>query len=444
MKNNNQTRAYDLTLGEFDWQIAPGRTIRAWGFNGQVPGPTLTATVGDTMVIRVKNELPEATVIHWHGLRLPANMDGTAVVQNPIQPGETFEYRYQVTDAGTFWYHSHANETVQVERGIYGALIVSEETELRTDGEQVFLFDDMKLTPDDSFTRPDGYFSRMKERHDGRQGDTLLLNGKVNPEIQIAAGQQERWRFINASSARYVYLTLDGKPFQLIATDGGLLEQPRTETTVLLTPGERIEILAGPFEEGERFSISSLPYNRMTFLKPRQESFGTVAVGERKPSKARLPETLRVIEPLAPKEAKANRTIRFSVGPSLRHGMNFLVNGKVHVDDKPVQVGALQVWEVNNASLMDHPFHLHGEFFQVLSVNGEAPAFRAWKDTVNLPPRTKVKIAWTPERTGMWMYHCHILEHHEAGMMANFEVVDGHQSPEEYSGAMAAHALHKH
>ena len=138
-----------------------------------------------------------------------------------------------------------------------------------------------------------------------------------------------------------------------------------------------------------------------------------------------IPDTLRKIEPLAPRDAAITRKVKLSVGASLRHGMDFRVNGAVHVNDKPVTVGELQVWEVFNASLMDHPFHLHGFFFQVLEENGQAPEYRAWKDTLNIPPRTRVRIAWMPDnRPGTWMYHCHILEHHAAGMMANFEVVD--------------------
>ncbi|MBV6438769.1 MAG: hypothetical protein EPGJADBJ_00395 [Saprospiraceae bacterium] len=120
--------------------------------------------------------------------------------------------------------------------------------------------------------------------------------------------------------------------------------------------------------------------------------------------------------------------------------MDFLVNGDVHVDDKPVKVGELQIWEVSNTSLMDHPFHLHGFFFQVIEENGKAPAYRAWKDTINLTPRSKMKIAWMPDnRPGTWMYHCHILEHHAAGMMAHFEVVDGNKPNEETTPVQTHH-----
>jgi FtsP/CotA-like multicopper oxidase with cupredoxin domain len=219
---------------------------------------------------------------------------------------------------------------------------------------------------------------------------------------------------------------MGGKEFRIIGTDGGLIEKPVTLTEALITPAERLEILVGPFAEGESFPIEGLSYSRSTFLRPKRETFATIKVIEGKQSIAAIPETLRTIEPLAPQDAPVNRKVKFSVGPSLKHGMNFLVNGQLHVNDEAVKVGELQVWEINNVSLMDHPFHLHGFFFQVLEINGKPPAYRAWKDTVNLKPRTKVKIAWMPDnRPGIWMYHCHILEHHAAGMMANFEVVDG-------------------
>ncbi len=419
-----QTRYFQLTAREFNWQISETKQITAWGFNEQVPGPVLRAQKGDTMIIRVKNELHEPTIIHWHGIQLPSSMDGTGESQKPIQPGEEFEYRFIVPDAGTFWYHSHHRETVQMERGMYGALIVSDNADPVVDGEKVFMIDDMKLDANNHFKRGNR-LSRWIERHDGREGETSLINGKEMPVINMNAGQTERWRFINASSARYFRLHLEGRPFKILSTDGGLLERTETVTELLMTPGERFDILAGPFDEGEEFFIESLPYDRVTFLKAKRRQFGKVNVRERKESIAQIPDRLRNIAPLAPVDAVVTRKVKLSVGPSFKNGIDFLVNDKVHANDQPVNIGELQVWEVSNSSLMDHPFHLHGFFFQVLDINGKAPAYRAWKDTINLPPRSRARIAWMPDnRPGVWMYHCHILEHHEAGMMANFEVVD--------------------
>ncbi len=432
MKSESKIVEYNFEASAFNWEIAPGKTVEAWGFNKQLPGPVLRANVGDTLIVRLTNNLNEPTTIHWHGICLPAAMDGTDGVQKPVAPGETFEYRFVVPDAGTFWYHSHANETVQMERGMYGALIVEDETDVVTDGERIFMIDDMKLNIVNEFTKPGWFIPRVVERHDGRQGNTLLLNGKENTIVNVNGSQTERWRFINSSSARYFLLHLEGKEFKIIGTDGGLLEHPRTVTEVLITPGERIDITVGPFTAGETFAIESLPYNRVTFLKAKREKFATVQVGENKPSVAFIPETLRKIKPLASKNAVATRKIKFSVGPSLKNGMNFLVNDNMHVNDKPVNIEELQIWEISNVSMMDHPFHLHGFFFQVLEENGKAPEFRAWKDTYNLTPRSKIKIAWMPDnRTGTWMYHCHILEHHAAGMMANFDLIDPTLSYEE-------------
>jgi FtsP/CotA-like multicopper oxidase with cupredoxin domain len=418
-----KTKHFELIASEFSRSLSPGRTIRAWGFNETVPGPVLRADKGDKVTVKVTNNLPEATVIHWHGIQLPAAMDGTDSVQTPIAPGETFEYSFMVPDAGTFWYHSHQNETVQMERGMYGALIVNDPADFAVDSERVLMVDDMKLTPANEF-RQGNFISKWVERHDGREGQTLLINGRENPEIGMNAGQTERWRIINSSSARYFRLFLGGQTFKIISTDGGLIEKPVDATEMLLVPGERVDILVGPFTEGERFAIESLPYNRRTFVKSGQKTFGRVVVGEQAGTVFQLPDTMRRIEPLARQNAEPTRKVRLSVGASFRNGLEFLVNGETHNNDKPVRVGELQIWEVSNTSLMDHPFHLHGFFFQILEVNGKAPEFISWKDTVNLPPRSKVKIAWIPDnRPGSWMYHCHIIEHHEAGMMGHFDVV---------------------
>jgi len=424
MNHEKNVVEYNLTASEFTWELRPDKTITAWGFNNQVPGPVLKAKKGDTLVVRVQNNLPEATMVHWHGIRLPATMDGTGEVQKPIQPGDCFEYRFIVPDAGTFWYHSHQNETVQMEKGMYGGIVIEDDTDPAMDDDRILVLDDMKLSSNNEF-KQHGPLGRWIERHDGREGSTNLINGKETLALQMFAGQTERWRIVNAASARYFKLSLDGKPFKVIATDGGLLEYPRIETELLITPGERFDIVVGPFKEGESFSINSLPYNRVTMLKPKLQKYASVHVLERKESIAVLPEKLTEIRSLAPQDAEVNRKVKLSVDPSLKHIIDFRVNSKMHGLDRPVMVGDLQIWEVSNTSLMDHPFHLHGFFFQVLEENGKAPAYKAWKDTVNLKPRSKIKIAWMPDnRPGIWMYHCHIIEHHAAGMMANFEVID--------------------
>jgi FtsP/CotA-like multicopper oxidase with cupredoxin domain len=436
-----KTRYYELTASEFMWEISQGRSVTAWGFNKMLPGPSLKADKGDQLVVKVVNNLDEPTVVHWHGIRLPATMDGTDSVQRPIEPGQSFIYDFIVPDSGTFWYHAHQNETVQMERGMYGSIVVSDPNDPMVDADKVFMIDDMKLNSNNEFKKGN-FISRWVERHDGREGNTLLINGREYFSTAINAGQTERWRFINASSARYFRLNLGGKKFMLIGTDGGLIEAPSAMDEIMLVPGERADILVGPFREGEQFPIESLSYNRMTMVKSGKKTFGHAQVIGARETLFKDPHHMRHIEPLAHQDALPSRKIKFSVGLSLKNGIDFLVNGETHASDKPAKVGELQVWEVSNTSLMDHPFHLHGFFFQVLETNGKAPAFISWKDTINLPPRSKVKIAWMPDdRPGSWMYHCHILEHHEAGMMGHFDVA---KSQEEMVDAPKKQHHHHH
>lgn len=409
----------DLEAGEFDWEFVPGRASRAWGFNQRIPGPTIEARVGDVLEVRLTNRLPEATTIHWHGLQIPAAMDGTDMVQRPIEPGSTFTYRFRLPDAGTFWYHPHSHEIVQLERGLYGAIVVRGSDEPEMDADRVLVLDDVALDRNGQIKPPGGWI----EKHDGRQGSIRLVNGKQEPELVIAAGQTERWRIVNAGSARYVRLSIGGRPFTILGTDGGLIDAPVTVEEVLLTPADRVELAVGPFTEGETVSIETLPYNRMTVARSMRERYATLRVGPPASSRARIPAALRDIRPLVSGHVTAGREVHLGFVPSLRHGVDFTINKERHHRDQPVKVGELQVWDVVNDTRMDHPFHLHGFFFQVVDVNGEPPPFRSWEDTVNVPPKGRVRIAFLPDdRPGEWMYHCHILEHHESGMMAHFAV----------------------
>src|SRR5688500_1026458 len=199
-------------------------------------------------------------------------MDGTEMVQHPIAPGESFTYRLALRDAGTFWYHPHSNETVQLERGLYGAIVVRGPDEPVLDAERVLVMRDVSLGRDGQI-KPPGWWI---EHHDGRQGSTRLVNGRKEPELTIAAGQIERWRIVNASSARYVRLSVGGRPFTLLGTDGGLIDAPLSMTEILLTPGDRVELAVGPFAEGEILTVDGLRYDRRTVARSRDERFATL------------------------------------------------------------------------------------------------------------------------------------------------------------------------
>lgn len=417
-----RTLTYHLVAQPHEWAMRHDLHVQGCAYNGRVPGPVLRANVGDTVVVHLSNLLPEPTTIHWHGVRLQAAMDGTDDAQPAVPPGGSFTYRFTVPDAGTFWFHPHTNETEQIEKGLYGTLVVEDAAEqVRADGEQVLVFDDAAVR-DSAFTRPSWYLPRILERHNGREGNIALINGRADRTLRIAAGQRERWRLVNAGNARYLRLSFGDRAFTQIATDGGLMERPARLTELLLAPGERADIIVGPFPEGDQFEIIALPYDRGVG-KPRAIPYGRVQVGALRRSEAHVPEVLRAIAPLATPDAPVNRTIALSGRRSWRNGVDFAINGVQHLHDAPVRSGELQVWDIVNPSMMDHPFHLHGSFFQVIAVNDVPLERRAWKDTVNVKKGDTVRIAWMPDdRTGGWMYHCHILEHHEAGMMGHFAV----------------------
>jgi FtsP/CotA-like multicopper oxidase with cupredoxin domain len=414
----------DLEAHEFDWEFVAGCATRAWGYNAQVPGPVIEARVGDVLEVHLINNLSQPTTLHWHGLRVPAAMDGTDMVQNPIPPGGSFTYRFVLPDAGTFWYHPHMNETVQIERGLYGALIVRGDDEPVVDRERVLVLGDVTLDAVGQLAPPPGWHERIE----GRAGDRLLVNGRSGREIMVHAGHIERWRVANASGARYVRLSLGGRTFQIVGTGGGLVEVPVVVTEVLLVPGERVDVAVGPFNEGDVLAVEALPHDRGLGLTSA-ERLATLRVGEgTAPSRARVPERLREIPTLGA-GAVPTRVVRFGERINAERGLDFLINDEAHHRAGPVTVGTLQVWDVVNETAGDHPFHLHGFFFQVIERDGRAPAFRSWDDTVNVPAGGRVRIAWVPDdRPGEWMYHCHILEHHDAGMMAHFVVARANET----------------
>jgi FtsP/CotA-like multicopper oxidase with cupredoxin domain len=231
---------------------------------------------------------------------------------------------------------------------------------------------------------------------------------------------------VNACSARYERLSLGGRPFRIIGGDGGLRDAPVTVTETLIPPAARVELAVGPFDdEGAEIAIASLPYRRTAMKRPRHDTWGKLRVGPRVPSVrgASVPATLAEIEPLVPPGAvQPTRTVRLGARMTF-HGHDWLINGEQHHHDAPVHVGELQVWDLVNETGMDHPFHLHGFFFQVVAIDGEPTVPRSWEDTVNVAAKQRVTIAFRPDdRPGKWMYHCHILEHHAAGMMGHFEV----------------------
>ncbi|MBL8602911.1 MAG: multicopper oxidase family protein [Myxococcales bacterium] len=404
------------------WTLSPGRTVDALMYNGRVPGPLLEARVGDTVVVHFHNALTVPTTVHWHGLRVPASMDGGPHSQDPVPPGGRFTYRFVVNDAGTFWYHPHVNESRQMEAGLYGAIVVRGAHEPAADVETVMMLDDLTLDAQGNIAAP----GDLVEQHGGREGPVAVVNGRSAPPMTIAPGQRQRWRIVNAGSARFYRLSLGGQTFWQVASDAGAWATPRALREVLLVPGDRVELLVDGPAAGASWGVENLAYDRGHGAGLRSPMALTTLVSEGPAMTPRSPPAGGPPTRWLPVEGAHVETVRFSERINREtEAVEFMVNGRQYPDVPPLhgQVGRTERWTLVNESEMEHPFHLHGFFFQVRSRNGVALADPAWEDTIQLRGHETVEIAFQPDpRPGHWMYHCHILEHVEHGMMGTFIV----------------------
>ena len=415
----------NLEAKQVDLEILPGKKTPVWTYNGQLPGPLLRAQVGDRVIVHFKNSLPVETTIHWHGLRVSNDMDGApGVTQPPIAPGAEFRYEFTLKDAGTYWYHPHVDSAVQVGRGLYGPIVVEDPSDPKAFGDDlVLMLSDMSLD-DDGQPLPDdngGQFGNLF----GREGSTLLVNGKVVPHLKVREGKQQRWRIVNAARARYFNLRLPNHRFVRLGGDNGLAARADDVYNVVVAPGERADAVFTPADSpGSRKVLQWVPFDRgygSTFNRPREDLLAIDTVDAQAVTPETIPEQLRTIEPIDVAGA-TERKLAFTIALNGRDVvMGFDGVPYEHVRPIEVRLGETDVWTLVNDTDFAHPFHLHGYFFQVLD-DSRVPE---WKDTVSVPSKSELKIAVKfDERPGMWMYHCHILDHAEAGMMGHLHVID--------------------
>lgn len=413
-------------------EFIPGIRTSMWSYNGMVPGPRIEARVGDTVRVKLKNSLPEPTTIHWHGLRVPAAMDGVLAMQNPVLPGQEFTYEFIVADAGTFWYHPHVRSDEQVERGLYGAFVVRDESEPVTTSDRTVVLDDVLLNDDGTLADFD-----EKPAMFGRQGNLILVNGRHHPVAEVAPGGLHRFRFVNAANARYFRLNLPGHRMIQVGTDGGLLDEPHVVEELLLVPGERADVLIVaddiPLASS---SMMTLRYDRghgsgeipdAVVFQLRTRDMAAIVTP---PIPKRLGAIEGLPEPGLRREITLEESMQGGGGPHAGHGGGtggpvFSFNREVYPDATPLeaQLDAVEEWAVVNTTAMDHPFHLHGFRFQIVSEDGRAPRVGGWRDTINIPAQKTVVIRMRLEdHPGTWMFHCHILEHAERGMTGELHV----------------------
>lgn len=423
-----------------------GREVSLLTYNGQVPGPRIEARPGDTVRIQFVNRLPNPTNLHYHGLHVPPTGSADNVFLD-IPSGQRFTYDFSITDnhpAGTFYYHPHRHGHVadQVFGGLGGIFVVrgalDEIPEVKAAREEFVFLKDFAV--EDDFSSP-MHMGRMV----GREGNVVTANGQVNPSFTIAENGWLRLRLVNASNARFYRLALEEHTFQLIATDGGAIERPVELSELLLAPGERAEVLVQGNRAPGKYRLLDLPYDRggMGLMGggPRGMGRGPRGMGRGRHHRGRaaaaiavatvnyssrvdapLPLPQQLVSLTALPEPEVTRRFTLNHGMFPGRGMAFLIDDRAFDAgriDTEVALGTVEDWEIVNTGVMDHPFHLHTNPFQIVSRDGIPEEFLARKDTVIVRPGETVRIRIKFEDyPGMTVYHCHILDHEELGMMA--------------------------
>jgi FtsP/CotA-like multicopper oxidase with cupredoxin domain len=413
------TSAVDVGLA------APARDL--WTYGGMLPGPLLRANVGDRVIIEFQNSLPEETTIHWHGIRVPAAMDGVPGHSQPaIPPGGRFTYDFIVPDAGLFWYHPHFRAAAQAGFGLYGAISVHDPSEAPLPGEELILvLSDLSLGADGRPEDPasGGDLGTLF----GREGQSVLANGKVAPVLKARAGAPLRFRIVNAARSRYFQLELAGHRFVLYGMDVGRMARTLEVDRLLVLPGERREVLVVPRgEPKQKLALRWIPYDRgygsTEFRDPVDVL--TIEIDERPAiDEAAILPAAREIAPID--TSTATRVDLRLTQMNTPDGLVLGINGVPYLEAAPLlaQVGETQIWSLQNEMNWAHPFHLHGFPFQVLAEDGKPTEPLAFRDTVDVPINGRSQfVVRYDDRPGMWMFHCHILDHADAGMMGMLHV----------------------
>ena len=459
-------RHYDLTLQRGSRTFLPGMTTETFGINGDYLGPTILMHRNEQVAMSVHNQLQEPSSLHWHGFHVPASEDGGPHQQ--IEHGETWSPSFRVMqNGGTFWYHSHVFHKAgeQVYKGLAGMILVRDQGESYLELPGTYGIDDIPLVVQDRRFGRDGNFSYMSVYDDlvkGLHGDTILVNGTWKPVFEPTT-RLVRFRLLNAANARsFVFAFSDGREFHQIASDGGLLNEPVSMTSLELAPAERAEILVD-FSDGREVMLVSLAMQSNFAVFPgamsrlmrslNAQSFDILRIrpATTLTGQTRLPQRMTVIERPAVRDAMQVRQLRLSMGFGSRSGEDrgpgtgartglgggyggghSSINGRMMDIDfinETIPINSTEIWELTNNSPMAHPFHIHHGQFQILDRNGNPPAAneQGWKDTVKVGSGELVRIVMRFEDfadpDNPYMYHCHILEHEDQGMMGQFLVV---------------------
>ncbi len=438
-KDAKDGSAFSLVVKNGEHSFFPGKITETLSYNGSFLGPTVRVRDGEKVRFNVRNTIDQITTVHWHGLHVPARWDGGP--HQVIEAGATWKPDFTIKQqAATLWYHPHAMGLTgeHAYRGLAGLFIIEDDVSAALPLPQDYGVDDIPLILQDRRFYEDGSFAYVSSMHDimhGVIGNFLIVNGMVQPFTEVPRGLV-RFRLLNGSNSSIyrLYLSQD-LPLHVIASDGGFLQKPVPLTELILAAGERAEFLVdfGAASPGDKIRFSVDQFNGSSFEALE------VRVSDKTAKQTVLPAYLREQQSIA--EASADRTRYFAMetmsaggrGMGMMGGNRLTINGRkmdmMRIDEK-IPLGSTEIWEIENrsASMMQlpHSMHLHDVQFSILDRNGEAPApiEAGRKDTVLLWPNDKVRlIAQFLDYTGVYMFHCHMLEHEDDGMMGQFEVV---------------------
>jgi FtsP/CotA-like multicopper oxidase with cupredoxin domain len=434
----------DLEIAETRVELRPGLYTDAWTYGGSVPGRPIVVRPGELVTVNVLNRLSGATNVHWHGLQVPIDQDGPGV---SIGSGQRFTYSFVPKRPGTYWYHPHVRPVLdQLDRGLYGSFIVADPIDARYSGDSVFVLDDWHL--DASGRRLPGTGRGMMER----MGNVETVNGKTGEAVAplvVAAGELHKLRFINASTAAEHRLRVTGHRFRITHTDGEPLTEPYLVDEIRLSPGERVDAeLAAVGQPGAAYEIASdrpglgiripllyredrVPAVASPFVPPAPRGYPDIFA-------ARPDRTLVLDSRMGSAMGSGMMGGMGGMGHGMHgsaasagegsSGMAWTINGASFPETEPivVRVGKVVKLRLRNQDTgmmhpMDHPIHLHGTHFLIVSQNGRQPERETWKDTVSVPAGEYVDIAFVMENPGDWMLHCHIIDHEDGGMMTMVE-----------------------
>lgn len=423
-------RVFELDATAGTSQFVDGKNTTTWGFNGAYLGPTLVAQRGEEVVVNVRNDLSEPTTVHWHGMHLPAAMDGGP--HQMVQPGASWSPQWTIDQpASTLWYHPHPHGETEkhVSMGLAGMFILHDNAEAALPLPRTYGVDDIPVIVQDVRFDAAGEFVTSTRGFVGPIGNQLLVNGTVGPYLDVTT-DVVRLRLLNASPARiYDFAFADGRDFALIGTDGGLLESPYATPSIQLSPGERAEILVS-MTPGETVALQSLPPDlgidaAVSGMNAGADSFEVLELRANATlsSIGTIPPALVPMERLDPARATGERT--FSLDGLQINGTSMQMDRV----DEVVELNSTEIWTVRNDMDMPHSLHVHDVQFELLTIDGSAPGpeLSGWKDTIYLRPESEYRIIMRFEDysdpTVPYMYHCHLLWHEDQGMMGQFVVV---------------------